>query len=646
MPEEDARGPAGDRPAGLSASPPRTTLSPIRRREFAEPDRAAVQESIARAVEANPDRFLDLFRTLPQSMQGRFVAADLMKETFEPFAASKETRNRYNGPVHNSAAVLADEQLRRVLAEPKEPGRDFVVMITGMPGSGKTTMVLDDINSAPLVGATANRPHAYYEGQLADPKVALDKMRQVVQAGFRPEIVAVLPSPDQALNNTLKRFEENGRGASIQTMARLQAGLPEGLRAIQGEFGDRIGVTVIDRRDNLHPKIETGWDAVKQIEAAGDYEKLLKQLTAHLEYRRPELTDAAYRQAAGLAPVREAADSSRKDVRDGEETWKRSELPRQVEAPALLTREEAEAHYTRARIYELRLNPVRGVFDADHLREINRRIFQDLPAKGYEGYSPGEFRPPTEEGKDWIKNRELKTVGERAIVAYSPMDQPARSRIDSLLASRAKPDELAKLKTAEFTKAIAELYIQLDYLHPYQDGNSRTLREFTRQLSAEAGYQLDWERFDRGPGGRDTLYIARDLSVNAIAAEEVRTEHTRRLVGHMRAVFSENRALPDLLRDALRPSRAVAFERLPESEAVAQHPELKSVYEGWRRIEDKLAARFPADRTSRDKYLAASRAEIVKALDAGGPLSTPTTSKATLIRDAQAPGRDDDRERS
>jgi cell filamentation protein len=645
MAEEDDRGAAGDRAGGLSGSPPRQTLSPIRRREFAEPDRAAVQESIARAVESNPDRFLDRFRELPQSLQGRFVAADLMKETFEPFTASKENRNRYNGPVHNSAAVLADEQLRRVLAEPKEPGRDFVVMITGMPGSGKTTMVLDDINSAPLFDANVKRPHAYYEGQLADPKVALDKIRQVVHAGFQPEIVAVLPSPAQALNNTLKRFEENGRGASIQTMARLQAGLPEGLRAIQAEFGDRIGVTVIDRRDNLHPKIETGWDAVKHIESAGDYEKLLKQLTAHLEYRRPELTDAAYRQAAGLAPLREFADSSRKDVRDGQETGERSELSRQVKAPALLTREEAEAHYSRARIYELRLNPVRGVFYADHLQEVNRRIFQDLPAKGYEGYSPGEFRPPTGGGKDWIKNRALETVGERSIVAYSAMDQAARDRIDAVLASRAKPEELAKLKTTEFTKAIAELYVELDYLHPFSDGNSRTLREFTRQLSAEAGYQLDWERFDRGPGGRDTLYIARDLSVNAIAAKEVRTEQTGRLVAHMLNQFGENRALPDLLRDAIRPSRAVAFDQLPESEAVAQHPELKSIYEGWHRIEKQLALRFPDDQASRDKYLTASRAEIVKALDAGGPLSPPDTSKAAPARDAKPPSRDDGPER-
>lgn len=636
---------AGDGAGGLPRLPPRQTLSPIRRREFAEPDRAAVQETIARAVEANPDRFLDLYRRLPQGLQGRFIAADLMKETFEPFAASKESRNRYNGPVHNSAAVLADEQLRRALAEPKDPGRDFVVMITGMPGSGKTTLVLDDINSAALFGATVNRPHAYYEGQLADPKVAVDKIRQVVQAGFQAEVIAVLPSPDQALNNTLKRFEENGRGASIQTMARLQAGLPEGLRAIQAEFGDRIGVTVIDRRDNLHPKIETGWDAVKQIEAAGDYEKLLKQLTAHLEYRRPELTDAAYRQAAGLAPIRDSADRSRKDVRDGEEAWKRPKLSRQVEAPAVLTREEAEAHYTRARILELRLSPVRGAFDADHLREINRRIFQDLPTKGYEGYSPGEFRPPTEGGKDWIKNRIYETVQERAIVAYSPMDEAARSRIDSVLASRALPHELAKLKTAEFTKAIAEVYFQLDYAHPFADGNSRTLREFTRQLSAESGYQLDWERFDRGPGGRDTLYIARDLSVNAIAAEAVRTEHTRRLVGHMQNQFAGNRELTDLLRDAIRPSRAVSFERLPEREATAQHPELKSVYEGLQRIEEKLAARFPTDSVSRDKYLAASRSEIIKALDAGGSLSPTDSSKTLQSRAAAARSRGDGPER-
>jgi hypothetical protein len=40
----------------------------------------------------DPETFLRRYRKLPESPQGRFVAADLMKETFDAFVATKESR--------------------------------------------------------------------------------------------------------------------------------------------------------------------------------------------------------------------------------------------------------------------------------------------------------------------------------------------------------------------------------------------------------------------------------------------------------------------------------------------------------------------------------------------------------------------------
>ena len=57
-------------------------------------------------------------------------------------------------------------------------------------------------------------------------------------------------------------------------------------------------------------------------------------------------------------------------------------------------RELLEARYTFRRVAELELDPVRGNFDAAHLKEINRRIFQDLPGAGFDDVAPGEFRKP------------------------------------------------------------------------------------------------------------------------------------------------------------------------------------------------------------------------------------------------------------
>jgi len=65
------------------------TPETIQRREFSDPDRAAVQESVARAVENDPDRFIDRYLSMEQSLGGRYVSADLLKETFDAYGASK-----------------------------------------------------------------------------------------------------------------------------------------------------------------------------------------------------------------------------------------------------------------------------------------------------------------------------------------------------------------------------------------------------------------------------------------------------------------------------------------------------------------------------------------------------------------------------
>lgn len=66
-------------------------------------------------------------------------------------------------------------------------------------------------------------------------------------------------------------------------------------------------------------------------------------------------------------------------------------------------RQILEARHTFQRIVELRVEPVEGVFDATHLKEINRRIFQDLPGLGFPDATPGQYRPPVPNGNDWIE---------------------------------------------------------------------------------------------------------------------------------------------------------------------------------------------------------------------------------------------------
>ena len=177
-------------------------MEPIIRKQFDQPDRQAVQDAVIEAVQADPERFLRAYIADKRSYGGRYISADLFKETFVQFNESKESRNRYNAPVHNAAAVLAAEQYRRVVVDNSEPQRDRVVFLTGIPGAGKTTSVLRDRQFP-------DNCRAVFEGQLSRPAPTIAKIQQVLDAGLKPRIMAVHALPEKALENTLQRFSKN-----------------------------------------------------------------------------------------------------------------------------------------------------------------------------------------------------------------------------------------------------------------------------------------------------------------------------------------------------------------------------------------------------------------------------------------------------
>lgn len=239
---------------------------------------------------------------------------------------------------------------------------------------------------------------------------------------------------------------------------------------------------------------------------------------------------------------------------------------------------QLEADLTSFRILELRLAPVQGEFDVAHLREIHRRIFQDLPSVGFSDVTPGDFRPPVDAGVTWMKHRVLESTSGPLFVAYSKMDDAAIHRLEQVLA-RHSVDSLAQLPPKEFGAAFSKIYSELDYVHPFLDGNSRTLRSFTSQLAEQAGYVIEWERFAASPQGRDALYVARDLAVNKLAKPGI--EHPNsimRIVGSM-ARLQGKPELGELLADAIRPGRSVAFERTERDQAIKAFPELAPAYD-------------------------------------------------------------------
>lgn len=165
--------------------------------------------------------------------------------------------------------------------------------------------------------------------------------------------------------------------------------------------------------------------------------------------------------------------------------------------------QDTEQIRAAARIRELQPNPVKGSFDLAHLREVHRRIFQDV-----QGYKPGELRL---EGT-WNKNRILEGHERGYLVSYS---EDYKSKIDNKLSPLQDVKFWQRLDKDSFARAFSRLYADLDYLHPFTEGNSRTLREFTQQFAQTVGHDFRWlpTNQDQTSVDRNQLYVARDIEV-------------------------------------------------------------------------------------------------------------------------------------
>lgn len=333
-------------------------LENIRYVNFDEPDRRRVQEHAIESAQAEPEKHLQAYRQDARSFDGRYVAADLFKETFPEFSASRESRNRYNIPVHNAAAVLSSALFAENLAGKRDPGHDVVYFLTGSPGAGKTSMMLKE-NALPADA------HMVFEGQMSTFATSVDKIQQAIDAGFIPHVIVVHARSENALDNTLQRFYEEGRGSSIATIARIQGGLPLSLEQLGAYFGNNLLLDVIDVRDRANPVNLQGFDNLNVLKSEGTREHIQQRLEARVEQYREtgRINEDAYRQAVGIAPRDRLRVDQGRDERHQGDARERGSTPGRREEAVLATIRTAQPGQTQHAQTQLRVtdaSPVRA----------------------------------------------------------------------------------------------------------------------------------------------------------------------------------------------------------------------------------------------------------------------------------------------
>jgi cell filamentation protein len=120
------------------------------------------------------------------------------------------------------------------------------------------------------------------------------------------------------------------------------------------------------------------------------------------------------------------------------------------------------------RVEELLEQPIK-IKDANTLLIIHYRLFQDV----YEWAGQVRSVNISKDGKPFFN-------GERFNIGFQ--------YIDTLISDYRK---IKKSDMKELAKKLAEILDNLNYLHPFREGNGRTQREFLRLLALEKGLKLN-----------------------------------------------------------------------------------------------------------------------------------------------------------
>lgn len=137
--------------------------------------------------------------------------------------------------------------------------------------------------------------------------------------------------------------------------------------------------------------------------------------------------------------------------------------------------EQFEGSFSAVRLIELSNRAMSGNLDYDHLKKIHRYLFDDV----YE----------------WAG--EPRTVDISKANSFVPainVNMAATQVMDGLAAD----NHLLGMDRKAFVDRAAYHFGEINFVHPFRDGNGRTQRAFIDQVAQRAGYSFQWDRVSQG----------------------------------------------------------------------------------------------------------------------------------------------------
>lgn len=134
--------------------------------------------------------------------------------------------------------------------------------------------------------------------------------------------------------------------------------------------------------------------------------------------------------------------------------------------------DNAESYFHNFRYQQLQPLFPAGKFDYDHLKAVHRHLFQDL----YE----------------WAgQERTINISKNDSGFAKTQFIQPYANKVFGEIKDQGY---LRGLTRDGFAQLGAHYYSEINAIHPFREGNGRSLRAFYDQLANNAGYALRWSK--------------------------------------------------------------------------------------------------------------------------------------------------------
>ena len=135
----------------------------------------------------------------------------------------------------------------------------------------------------------------------------------------------------------------------------------------------------------------------------------------------------------------------------------------------------AEEEITLIKQMELLKNPIKGNFSKAHLMNIHKFIFEDI-------YSfAGKIR------------REQISKADTMFYPPNLIDR----ELNKVFAKIKEKNMLKEIDKEKVFDSLAYVMAELNIIHPFREGNGRTIREFIRLIAKRMGYDLNWGNVDK-----------------------------------------------------------------------------------------------------------------------------------------------------